>query len=536
MDFQAVFYGLLRHCLLLGSTFTILYSSTTFISALSQIFQVPSLPESPRCRHFIIPQQVIATYGHGNATKSTAGPDPEVRIQPATNFWVGKVCRIQPNVVIFNSPSAYRSIYGPTANARKADIYKVWRQDMNKISTLTAVEKAEHGRKKKLLKSAFTDDAIRSAEAFVVQHVDSFCNILVANSEAQQTTNMADMADRLVFDIMCDLSFGKSFELKESASNPLLSVPHSIDTGAVFLSNIGRSPFLPVWLWLKTKGLNTILNKTRPAEFRLLFSLIRTNILRRIEEESQVDEKRNNGRKDMFHYLFHTQDSVTGVRAYSDAELTIEAGLLLTTALGATATSVSAFLFYITRNQHAYKKLIEEIRNTFASADEIQGSAVLSSCRYLRACLDETLRMTPAQPGEGLRIVLKGGLEIEGHFTSEGVSSFGDPWVFRPERWIVDERNGVYATDVARAQSAFFPFSIGPVSCVGQKLARSIISVTVAKMLYQFDVVLPPGNRLGEGAENLGWGRRDNNVFQVRDATFALREGPMVQFMKRQAV
>jgi cytochrome P450 len=278
----------------------------------------------------------------------------------------------------------------------------------------------------------------------------------------------------------------------------------------------------------------------------ILFALIRTNVLQRLKEETQDPEAAENGRKDMFHYLFHTKDSESGGRAYSEDDLAIEAGLLLTTALGATSTTLSAFYFYITRNSYIYKKLIEEIRATFTSADDIHGSAVLS-CSYLRACLDETLRMTPASPSEAIRIVLPGGLEVDRQFLPEGVavgssswslfhddSYFRDPWVYRPERWIVDEALGVSAADVARAQLAFLPFSIGPVNCVGQKLARSILLVTIAKTLFRFDVASPQGDKVGEGSDHLGWGRRDRNVFQVRDATFALRQGPMVCFKERE--
>jgi cytochrome P450 len=147
-----------------------------------------------------------------------------------------------------------------------------------------------------------------------------------------------------------------------------------------------------------------------------------------------------------------------------------------------------------------------------------------------------------------MRIILPGGLEIDGHFLPEGVAvgssswslfhddgCFRDPWVYRPERWIEDEALGVSAGDVARAQLAFLPFSIGPVSCVGQKLAKSILLVTIAKTLFRFDVASPLGDKVGEGSDHLGWGRGDRNVFQVRDATFALREGPMIRFKETES-
>lgn len=110
---------------------------------------------------------------------------------------------------------------------------------------------------------------------------------------------------------------------------------------------------------------------------------------------------------------------------------------------------------------------------------------------------------------------------------------FGDPWVFRPERWIEDPRTGVTAEDVARARSVFNPFSIGAGNCVGQKLAMEELLITVAKTLYRMDVQLVPGDSLGGGSSDLGWGLRDKNHIVLKDAYVALRNGPMVQFRKR---
>jgi cytochrome P450 len=157
--------------------------------------------------------------------------------------------------------------------------------------------------------------------------------------------------------------------------------------------------------------------------------------------------------------------------------------------------------------------------------------------------------MTPASPGENLRELLDGSMDIDGHFLPAGTlvgsapwslfhdeEFFGDGWTFRPERWNSEKDCGglgVRPEDVARARSAFFPWSIGPSNCIGQKLAKSILLIAVAKILYRMDVIAAPGETLGEGAEKLGWGIGDPRVFQVKDATFALREGPIVEFIQR---
>lgn len=60
-----------------------------------------------------------------------------------------------------------------------------------------------------------------------------------------------------------------------------------------------------------------------------------------------------------------------------------------------TATALSALFFYLSRNTESYSKLANEIRTTFSNHSEIQGGPKLASCRYLRASIEEALRMSP---------------------------------------------------------------------------------------------------------------------------------------------
>jgi cytochrome P450 len=77
-------------------------------------------------------------------------------------------------------------------------------------------------------------------------------------------------------------------------------------------------------------------------------------------------------------------------------------------------------LFYISRHPMAYEKVTKEIRECFASIDEIQLEAKLNSCTYLRACIDETLRMSPAAGSSLWREVQKGGITLNGAYIPEG--------------------------------------------------------------------------------------------------------------------
>ena len=46
--------------------------------------------------------------------------------------------------------------------------------------------------------------------------------------------------------------------------------------------------------------------------------------------------------------------------------------------------------------------------------------------------------------------------------------------------------------------------------------------LVVSRTLYRMDVRLAPGSTLGEGAPELGWGRRDKNQYQLLDAFVAI--------------
>jgi cytochrome P450 len=315
-------------------------------------------------------------------------------------------------------------------------------------------------------------------------------------------------------------------------------------------NQITQSPVLNLWVWLKPRGLDNLFERLTPKNIRDYYQFVDDSVLERSKQEevarkNSVEEK--DLRQDMFHYLFNAKDPETSQPAYSPVELNAEANLLIIAGADTTSTALCSFFFYISRNPRAYHKLVHEIRDTFKSADEIQGGTKLSSCLYLRACLDEAMRMTPAGPSELIREVLPGGLEVDGKFIPEGAlvgiahwsilhseEVYGDPSIYRPERWIVDETTGVTADDVALAQSAFQPFSMGSGNCVGQKLAILELLITIGRTLYRMDVRTAPQSSLGHGAPNLEWGMRSKDQFQVRDAYISIKDGPLVQFRKKQ--
>lgn len=298
------------------------------------------------------------------------------------------------------------------------------------------------------------------------------------------------------------------------------------------------------FVWAQPKGLNYLLDLVTPEDVKTYYRFVDDSVSQRIREE-QENKGLESSKLDLFHYLCAAEDPVTG-RRYTENELRAEAIMLIVAGSDSISSVLAGFWFYISRNEAVYAKLTSEIRNTFKDSEEIVSGAKLASCVYLYACIDESLRMTPAGPSELAREVLQGGTTIDGEHYPAGVvvgcanwamgrneKTFTDPNVFRPERYIPSEATGVTLEDVARLRSSYYPFLIGPTNCVGKNVALAELALIIARTLFRVDVRAAPGEDLGAGHPSMGWGRRDKNQYQVYDAYITIHEGPIMQFRQR---
>lgn len=159
-----------------------------------------------------------------------------------------------------------------------------------------------------------------------------------------------------------------------------------------------------------------------------------------------------------------------------------------------TSTLLCGVTFLLLENPHTYQILEKEVHSSFATQKDITMSRVLG-LPYMRACLDESLRMYPPAAGGLPRICPPGGQHVLGEYVPEGVCKtlfkcgfgdfrltlrqmnlsiyqwatyrrekwFKDPHEFHPERFLGDPK---YQDD---RMDAFQPFHIGPRNCIGRK-------------------------------------------------------------------
>lgn len=90
------------------------------------------------------------------------------------------------------------------------------------------------------------------------------------------------------------------------------------------------------------------------------------------------------------------------------------------------STALCSVLFYLARHQRCYDKLASEVRKSFQHGHEIR-NARLGDLEYLRACINEALRMSPPVPGTLWRRLApdeekNGPLVIDGHVIPPGTN------------------------------------------------------------------------------------------------------------------
>jgi cytochrome P450 len=483
-------------------------------------------------------------------------------------FWrshekYGNIVRFGPNSLSFNSNNALKEIYGFKANVRKGDFYLAFPATKDSFSTHSAVDKAAHARKRRVLSHAFSDNAIKTMEKYILDHIRQLCSNLgergtvsrysdVSEKDKREWTepkNMSLQADWMTFDVMGDLCFGKAFGMLERPDNRFATD---------LISNAAhRHLMCGTYLPIHEYHIDKILFRKIAGMRERYMRFSKAQAAERMKMGEDID------RKDFFYYLLRAKDPETG-KGFSTPELWGESNLLIIAGSDTTSTALAASIFYLVHNPRALEKLTREVREAFSDVEEIRSGSTLSKVRYVRACIDEAMRLSPSVGGLLPRQILPGGMEVEGQQLPEGtvvgVPHYGihhnadyypQPFEYKPERWIADSEPGVTSDSVTVAQSAFCAFSIGPRGCIGK--GRSVwqmshvpvlihspigmayleLTTALARIVYLYDMRLAPGSHTGEGSPDLEFGRHRPSEFQLKDTFTSAKDGPLVEFAAR---
>ncbi|KAJ4401317.1 hypothetical protein N0V82_010875 [Gnomoniopsis sp. IMI 355080] len=255
-------------------------------------------------------------------------------------------------------------------------------------------------------------------------------------------------------------------------------------------------------------------------------------------------------------YSIAAGDDIPTEESLGRSELWAEAVFILPAGGTTMSSALSAVFFYLSRYPEVYARLAAEIRTTFESGTDIHAGPQLSGCKYLRAVVDETLRIAPPFVGTFWRehdSFTTDPLIVDGHSIPRGTIVGVNPYClmhneeyfphafeFRPQRWLEPEDGKQESPEEENsriaARRAFAPFALGETGCLGKGMAYHETSLTLAKTMWYFDFEYPlnEAGKMGEGQPGRTDGRHRKEEYQLYDISTAGHEGPTLMFKPRE--
>ncbi|XP_022782298.1 cholesterol 24-hydroxylase-like [Stylophora pistillata] len=161
-----------------------------------------------------------------------------------------------------------------------------------------------------------------------------------------------------------------------------------------------------------------------------------------------------------------------------------------------TSNQLSFTLYEILRHPNVENRIVKEIEDILGSRQFLEYKD-LGNLQFLGQTLKEGLGLHP--PIGGITRVSTRDENIGGYIFPAGTSvnisqflmhrhsdSWKDPLQFDPDRFSPEAKGEI-------PHSVYFPFSLGPRTCIGQTFAQIEARVFMARLLQQFELTLCPG-------------------------------------------
>ncbi|KNG90454.1 hypothetical protein ANOM_001246 [Aspergillus nomiae NRRL 13137] len=395
---------------------------------------------------------------------------------------LGTHVRIAPNHISILDPRAPQQIYGHGANMLKADWYDAAAGPHRNLADTR--DKSEHQAKRKMLAHTFAAKTVVAFEPLLQENLSNLLNVLDRHEAAGETANIRRLLNYMLIDIFGQLLYGHKLGCLERGDD--LLVAESKD-GRTY-----KAPFI-----------DSLLDVTVINNLLAIFSHIAPT-LGKIAKYHPYKKKRFETPKvedDLFQRLL--RDNKGQDLNLPFGAILAECSSMMNAGTETTTAAMTNTIYLLYSHPPVLQKLREEIMAAVPGND-IPTYSVVSTLPYLRACIEESLRVRPASSFGLPRIVPKGGREICGQFIPEDVivsvptySLLRDQTVFKhaseyiPDRWLTEDPE-----EKKRMMNNHLPFSTGPRACIGRNIAYFEQTVVIATIVKFFDGRLEEGFQL----------------------------------------
>jgi cytochrome P450 len=389
----------------------------------------------------------------------------EVLVEKARSFEKSPVLR-----------SALHPLVGEGLFTSEGELWKRQRKLMSPIFQVSQIEG---------FAAAMGECAVRTAETFKDGATVDI---------ARETTRIAmAVAGKTLFDID---TFGDSDEIGnaltvalhwtgEQASGIPLLVQARLRTLIMRLADRAPPPLEGKLHDLSAAMIRPVLlpgKKTR--ELKAALALLEARVTRMIE-----DRRRNPGREDLLSRLLAARDDDGGGRM-TDRQVRDEVLTLFVAGHETTATALAWAIMLLCQNPQAYARARDEA----LALGGVPGHADLPLLSYCLRVFKESMRLYPPVFIFGRQAITD--VEIGGYLLPRGTICIVAPYTMhrRPDLWPDPDRfdpdRFLPDAEAARPKAAYFPFSLGPRTCIGNHFALMEGPIVLATLLRHADFEL----------------------------------------------
>ncbi|KAJ9613291.1 hypothetical protein H2200_003233 [Cladophialophora chaetospira] len=400
---------------------------------------------------------------------------------------LGTHVRIAPNHISVSDPVAMNDIYGHGAGFLKDAWYDGGAGEFRHMADSRV--KAEHQQKRKLLAHVFAQKTIANLEPVISDTVAILLAQVEKAAASGKPMNMRRYLNYFTIDVFSRLLYGETqrclqrgddIVTAQSGNGKLYKAPFikSLHDATIINTVLGMEASI---LGITRKLLSWHPYKKAGATYD---DIIYYNTVKRLNaNDTEAD--------DIFSKLLvDNKGAALGLKL---GEILAECSVMMNAGTDTTTAALTNTIFLLYKHPDVLARLREEL-------DEATGTSLiapyetLSKLPYLRACVEESLRVRPASTMGLPRVVPKGGRLIAGQFVAEDTTvsvptytllrnpdAFDRPDEYRPERWLVGEN------EKAKMSKAHLPFSTGPRACIGRNIAYFEQLLVIAALVKGYD-------------------------------------------------
>ena len=405
----------------------------------------------------------------------------------------GNIVRIGTNHLSFASVEAIRDIYGHGTPVTKDNFYQAFVSTHLNVSD--AQEKAIHNVKRKRFAAAFAQKRIVDLEDVVGGLLGRVVTLL--DSKLSTEVDLKRVMLHLMYNVISIAMYATDTHFVDKESTVMTAetpngelyetdVYQSMVDSSRIGTSVGWAPasirmikFLTQWHpgWTRGQGLRDV-----------TIHLVRNRLCMDREAVRRGEMPLN----DLFTTMLF--DRAGNPLKLELGELVSEAANLFNAAGENTEIATTNTVFFLAKHPDVVATLRRELDEVFDyKTTAIPCYDALKDLPYLRACIDESLRLRPSIEGGLPRQVPESGMVVGGEWLQGGTTvsvstrtAHRDPAVFgdRPEEYIPERWLGEGA---GAMQRGFLAFSQGGRACIGRNIGYFEMTLTIAVLFARYD-------------------------------------------------